>query len=289
MKIGRNDPCPCGSGKKFKRCHMEVARSVGASQSVPEIPPLLPPDRVYAASLDTENKRILFTSNDVLFNQLRDCSQIAEAFDGMCAKDLEVINQEVCHCTATLISALATRPQAPPNSDLLVTCYALLANALQTFVGAVELTRRGFRLQSGVLLRNVVESVSTACHVALNEHDLEKLREGKLSASRTIATAKKIVPTFGKMYGLFSNSFVHISDFHYSVDSGSAVKKWEEGEEALEFILRALRFMIWSMNVAAELCFFDSLLAHRFFQKVESGFLFSPTPAERQRMEELFV
>jgi preprotein translocase subunit SecA len=20
-KIGRNDPCPCGSGKKFKRCH----------------------------------------------------------------------------------------------------------------------------------------------------------------------------------------------------------------------------------------------------------------------------
>ena len=21
MKIGRNDPCPCGSGKKFKKCH----------------------------------------------------------------------------------------------------------------------------------------------------------------------------------------------------------------------------------------------------------------------------
>ncbi|MEK6913183.1 MAG: SEC-C metal-binding domain-containing protein [Nanoarchaeota archaeon] len=20
-KIGRNDPCPCGSGKKYKRCH----------------------------------------------------------------------------------------------------------------------------------------------------------------------------------------------------------------------------------------------------------------------------
>jgi hypothetical protein len=22
MKIGRNDPCPCGSGKKFKKCHI---------------------------------------------------------------------------------------------------------------------------------------------------------------------------------------------------------------------------------------------------------------------------
>ena len=21
MKIGRNDPCPCGSGKKYKKCH----------------------------------------------------------------------------------------------------------------------------------------------------------------------------------------------------------------------------------------------------------------------------
>ncbi|MDP1995706.1 MAG: SEC-C metal-binding domain-containing protein [Gallionella sp.] len=21
MKPGRNDPCPCGSGKKYKKCH----------------------------------------------------------------------------------------------------------------------------------------------------------------------------------------------------------------------------------------------------------------------------
>jgi preprotein translocase subunit SecA len=24
-KIGRNDPCPCGSGKKYKQCHGNVA------------------------------------------------------------------------------------------------------------------------------------------------------------------------------------------------------------------------------------------------------------------------
>jgi preprotein translocase subunit SecA len=27
-KVGRNDPCPCGSGKKFKKCH-------GASEDRP--------------------------------------------------------------------------------------------------------------------------------------------------------------------------------------------------------------------------------------------------------------
>jgi preprotein translocase subunit SecA len=24
-KVGRNDPCPCGSGKKYKNCHMRAA------------------------------------------------------------------------------------------------------------------------------------------------------------------------------------------------------------------------------------------------------------------------
>jgi len=23
-KVGRNDPCPCGSGKKYKNCHQEI-------------------------------------------------------------------------------------------------------------------------------------------------------------------------------------------------------------------------------------------------------------------------
>lgn len=23
-RVGRNDPCPCGSGKKFKKCHAKV-------------------------------------------------------------------------------------------------------------------------------------------------------------------------------------------------------------------------------------------------------------------------
>jgi hypothetical protein len=26
-KVGRNDPCPCGSGKKYKRCHLEADRA----------------------------------------------------------------------------------------------------------------------------------------------------------------------------------------------------------------------------------------------------------------------
>jgi hypothetical protein len=28
-KVGRNDPCPCGSGKKFKKCCMDLASGAG--------------------------------------------------------------------------------------------------------------------------------------------------------------------------------------------------------------------------------------------------------------------
>jgi preprotein translocase subunit SecA len=30
-KIGRNDPCPCGSGQKFKKCHGTALEEEGAS------------------------------------------------------------------------------------------------------------------------------------------------------------------------------------------------------------------------------------------------------------------
>ena len=28
-RVGRNDPCPCGSGKKYKKCHMPTDAGVG--------------------------------------------------------------------------------------------------------------------------------------------------------------------------------------------------------------------------------------------------------------------
>ncbi|NGZ95255.1 MAG: hypothetical protein CV089_03820 [Nitrospira sp. WS110] len=49
MKIGRNDPCPCGSGKKFKKCH------IGPQF---ELPFLIQQARI-AKQLEEEGKRLL--------------------------------------------------------------------------------------------------------------------------------------------------------------------------------------------------------------------------------------
>ena len=34
QKVGRNDPCPCGSGKKFKKCHGDVTAQASPNQPI---------------------------------------------------------------------------------------------------------------------------------------------------------------------------------------------------------------------------------------------------------------
>jgi hypothetical protein len=34
-KVGRNDPCPCGSGKKYKNCHMLLEKERAAAKYTP--------------------------------------------------------------------------------------------------------------------------------------------------------------------------------------------------------------------------------------------------------------
>jgi hypothetical protein len=41
-KIGRNAPCPCGSGKKYKRCCGGIERATSAPQS--QVSPQFPRD-----------------------------------------------------------------------------------------------------------------------------------------------------------------------------------------------------------------------------------------------------
>jgi hypothetical protein len=37
-KVGRNDPCPCGSGKKYKHCCLNLSRGLPLSEPMPELP-----------------------------------------------------------------------------------------------------------------------------------------------------------------------------------------------------------------------------------------------------------
>jgi tetratricopeptide (TPR) repeat protein len=59
-KIGRNDPCPCGSGKKYKRCCLAVDRAAMQRPPDPEPARLVPtsaPDDL--EDLDSLSNRVV--------------------------------------------------------------------------------------------------------------------------------------------------------------------------------------------------------------------------------------
>jgi len=39
ISIGRNDPCHCGSGKKYKKCCLEKDEAARARESAAQVPP----------------------------------------------------------------------------------------------------------------------------------------------------------------------------------------------------------------------------------------------------------
>lgn len=67
-KVGRNDPCPCGSGKKYKNCHLPQERkptgpkkfSAKVITSQPKGPiPVNLIERNYGAAIDAANKEFI--------------------------------------------------------------------------------------------------------------------------------------------------------------------------------------------------------------------------------------
>ncbi len=56
MKIGRNEPCPCGSGLKYKRCHLGVGRKMSNGPIDP--PPSQPTTAVPPATANTVSQEV---------------------------------------------------------------------------------------------------------------------------------------------------------------------------------------------------------------------------------------
>jgi hypothetical protein len=77
-KIGRNDPCPCGSGKKYKNCHLGKAFAPESpNMGVPSPSGILNHDRnslllsLAALQLDPKNHGKNVRLEELIFNVLK--------------------------------------------------------------------------------------------------------------------------------------------------------------------------------------------------------------------------
>jgi tetratricopeptide (TPR) repeat protein len=66
-KVGRNQPCPCGSGKKYKQCCLATDEAAAAAAATPKQQrsplPIRPPGPAWRPVIDDEGERLDRLSN----------------------------------------------------------------------------------------------------------------------------------------------------------------------------------------------------------------------------------
>ena len=202
-EISRKQPCPCGSGKRYKNCCRKLEKS-----------PLV--GKVIGSVFDHKNKQVVTYTDDMLVNQVkRDSSKIAFSFDKLCDEHLKEISKLIS--IVSMLVSYSLKELSDENHQLELACLELLANALNSFTASTTLLRDGYRLQPGILIRNIIETMSTVLHLFIHQGDLSKFREGRLESPDTIAAARKVLPIFGRLYGFFSKEFAHLGTLHQSL------------------------------------------------------------------------
>jgi hypothetical protein len=245
-KIGRNEACPCGSGRKFKRCH-------GATNSTHDFPNEQPPQQLFYAASPT-----------MLMNRVdREAKSIAIGFDELCHDHVAAI-EEIYGSVSVLL--LAGSDNADAHKDhLRQVLFTVLTNALKSITAAFSLLRMGWRLQPYQCIRNSMEGLSVTLHLFRNQEELEKFENDKLLSTKTIKSAKQLMPNFGNVYGILSEQFTHIGPPFRFIQKGEPYRK---DESDLWRCLGAIMSTLWLAYQVSELVFLDSTVRPQFWKRV---------------------
>jgi len=229
--------------------------------------------------LDYEEKSQVFFTNDMLVNQLRrDCPRIAASFDRLWGQEIDAMSRLMSRTMMRLYAG--QRVAVAHDDDLRFACAQLLFNATQTYVAAVSVLRDGFRLQPGILIRNILEAVSTVLHIFVNTAELTRYLAGDLRSPDTIAAAKKVLPPYGRAYGFFSDNYAHIGEPH-RMNHPLAVYE-DATDPAVRFNLMCLKWAAWLLFVTSELVFFDLGPSRYWRRPGPNEYAYDPSPEERR-------
>jgi hypothetical protein len=239
------------------------------------------PLKLPAASwVDHELRKVFLFTDDMLVNQLRrDGPEIEQSFDRLCYADLQEMSVEFSRASSIIFSGLAA--SRDDKDKLRFAIAQLLMNGSNSFASAVALLRMGFVFQPGIILRSMLETISTSLHLLLKPADLQAYEAHALKSPKTIAAAKKAIPNFGLLYGHFSDNFAHIGILHKSL---MPLSPFTEKHDGLSTNLRSLRIILWLFYVTVELVFLDLVGQPRYWKRIDNGYAFSPDDAERARM-----
>ncbi len=209
----------------------------------------------------------------------------AKSFDKIQAAIDSEFNDRFNLCS--LILAAGRRKAQIERDRIRETLSLLISNSTVSLIGALELSRNGYRLQPGLLLRNSIEISATVLDIFMSHERYTEYIHGLLKSSKSITRAKKVVPLFGKMYGLFSKMYVHINDLH-SQDMRIAGYT-NPRELPLTMNLFFSHMVLWVLLVVTELTYFHVVQNPRYWvQNEDDTYSYSAIAREQSWINSFF-
>ena len=241
-------------------------------------------NNVAAIYVDSDEKRRLVFTRDQLINQLqRVCQEINKSFDNVFKEEFQNLSYDLSEVFPVLF--VGRNKAIKDGNKLLQTCGDLLWNSSNTIVASVQTLRCGFRLQSGALIRSVVEICATVVHLLTDPNILDDFLSDKLKSTKSISIADKQIPLFGMIWGVLSNKQMHINSLH--ADNYPLTEYKDKGEIPASITLGMLGATMMILAIVTELTFIHEVEKPKYWESLgQGGFKFIP-PKETNWAAEL--
>ena len=169
------------------------------------------------------------------------------------------------------------------------TICTLLLNAMSSLMAALELMRRGFPLQVGILVRNALEVMALAAVINSDGQAYEKYKQDRLDSTSCIGLVKKAWPEVGsvlaKTWGDLSGDFAHVGFLYNHWKMVSPVPT--NGDLfALGTVLLSIKGALHTLDLLSEVICYRHVHQPRFWKQLEANkYMYDPTPEGKAWME----
>ncbi len=225
-------------------------------------------DNIAAIYLDEEKAEQYIFTRDTVINQLqRVCPEINQSFDEVYSEEFKKLSSELSEILPIIFIGL--RKASEDKQELFITSGDLLTNSAATIISAIQTLRCGFRMQSGILLRSVVEICATVVHLLVHPNVLKDFLADKVKSTKSISIADKQIPLFGMIWGVLSNRQIHINSLHAD---RYPMRKYSDKEELPASVtIGMLSVTTTILAIVTELTFINEIEKPKYWEVLGKG------------------
>jgi hypothetical protein len=223
----------------------------------------IPKEEIAGVYTDNEKgERLIFKRNQIINQLQKICPTINTSFDKVFEDEFKNISSDLSEILPLIY--LGYKDAHKEGNELLITSGDLLRNAANTAISATQTLRCGFRLQSGILLRSIIEICATVVHLITQPEILSSFLNDQTKSTSSISVADKQIPLFGKAWGILSKKQIHINSLH--ADWYPHREFTDKDEIPAEVTIGLIGVTIMILRITTELAYFKYIDDHLYWQ-----------------------